>query len=110
MKIYLDDLRAAPEGWTIARTFDEFKQLVDRGEPIEAFSFDHDLGEQSPDGYTVIKWLAAEHPEYFSGEIEMHSHSANPVGRENIEAYIASCRRNSELLLEYKNRKSFDSA
>ena len=99
MKIYLDDLREQPSGWTLARTFQEFKQLIDSGEPIEAIAFDHDLGEGEPEGYDIVKWLAEYKPEVILSS-EITSHSANPVGRENIETFVASCRRNPEALLE----------
>lgn len=102
MKIFLDDLRPAPEGWAAARDFQTFQSLVNSGQPIEAISFDHDLGDSNPDGYAAVKWLAGEHPELFEPSITLTSHSANPVGRDNIEAYIDNCRRHSDLLREYK--------
>ena len=44
MKIWLDDVRPAPEGWLWARDEEEFWGLFAHGEP-EAISLDNDLGE-----------------------------------------------------------------
>jgi hypothetical protein len=111
MKIYLDDIREIPEGWTGARTIEEFKDVVKRvvesGEYVEAISFDHDLGQDKfgvnrPDGYDAVKWLAEHYPEYIVGDTEITAHSANPAGRENIEKYIEFCRKRKELLIDIK--------
>lgn len=105
MKIYLDDLRDPPDAsWTIARTFDEFRELVDSDEPIGAISFDNDLGEGEMEGYDILKWLAEYRPELLVGEQDIEFHSANPKAVENMEAFLQSCRDHREDLLEQKNR------
>ena len=75
MKIFLDDQgRDVRQGWVSedwrrAINFEEFKTLIEEahktGEPIEAISFDNDLGEDEnnsvlPDGYACAKWLVYE--------------------------------------------------
>lgn len=109
MKIYLDDVRPTPIGWTAAKNFSEFKALIDgaqqSGEPIEAVSFDNDLGEGEPEGYDVTKWLAEHHPECIVGEGILTVHSANPVARQAIEGFITSCRKHREILLERKTQE-----
>ena len=108
MRIFIDDLREAPEGYDLARNFGEFQELIkqakEKGEPIESISFDNDLGEGEKEGYEIMKWLAEAHPEYMAGETELKVHSANPKARENMEAYIEFCREHREELLEVKNR------
>ncbi len=48
MKLYLDDLRTCPAGYTLARSVEQAIQRVEMaksvGEPFEAASLDHDLG------------------------------------------------------------------
>ncbi len=58
MKIFLDDVRECPAGWTIARNVDTFIHYLDKykGE-VEAISFDHDMGAEDykgGSGYTAI--------------------------------------------------------
>lgn len=56
IRIYLDDLRQAPEGW--ARTYDaeETVDLIESREgEVEAVSLDHDLGENSLEGRFVAR-------------------------------------------------------
>jgi hypothetical protein len=43
VKVWLDDQRAAPEGWVHVRTPEEAIRLLRRGE-VEELSLDHDLG------------------------------------------------------------------
>lgn len=45
MKLWLDDVRPAPDGWTWAQTAREAVDLINsHGPEIEAVSLDHDLG------------------------------------------------------------------
>lgn len=48
MKMWLDDVRPAPVGWTLVRNYDEavayMEKAMDRGERIDVASLDHDLG------------------------------------------------------------------
>lgn len=114
MKIFLDDLydgeRASwiPEGYVGVRNFSEFKKLLekslDRGENIEGISFDNDLGEGEIDGWEIARWLTENHPEIFSTNPEMHIHSANPSGRENLEHYIRLGMEHYRELIEAKER------
>lgn len=100
MRIYLDDVRPAPHGWSVARTFEEFKGLIESSKQIEAISFDHDMGSGEPTGYDIIKWLSENRPELLIGQTELTTHSANSVGRENIDTYIDFCRRHVKEMLE----------
>jgi hypothetical protein len=47
VRLWHDDVRPAPPGWTWARTNDEAKRLLATGEVTEA-SLDHDLGYEGP--------------------------------------------------------------
>ena len=86
MRVYLDDIREAPEGWTRARTAEEAIALLETGE-VEEISLDHDLGE-GMSGYDVATWM--EMQVALSGFIppKVKVHWANPVGRDNIMAAV----------------------
>lgn len=104
MKIFLDDVREVPKGWTGVINVDEFRRLIEeahsKGEKIEAISFDHDLGENAEDGYDAAKWLSENYPQYILEDVQIDSHSDNPAGKENIEKFVDFCRRRKDLLLE----------
>ena len=87
-KIYLDDERFPKSpGWIIVRNFKEFKhEILTNGLPDE-FSFDHDLGDNEKTGYEIVKWLIDDMNFDIRG-IKINVHSANPVGKKNIEMYI----------------------
>ena len=94
MKLFVGDTREVPDGtWTLVRTAKEAITLLQEHEgEIEEISLDHDLGE-GLDGYHLLKWIEAK--------VFLHSykppgimlvHSANPVGKANMEAAIRSIR------------------
>jgi hypothetical protein len=61
MKIFLDDLRPAPDGWTLAKTaIDAILLLEAEAGNVDEISLDHDLGEPETEvgpGYLVATWL-----------------------------------------------------
>jgi len=91
-KLYLDDERNPPiDGFLIARSFKEARNLLIRDGFPTFISFDHDLGEGGT-GYDFAKYLIEfdlNHdcmPKDFSFAV----HSENPVGKENIEYVLNS--------------------
>jgi len=91
MKIWVDDLRPVPQGYEGAKSVNEAIALIEeaesRGIEIEVLDLDHDLGDYYSDGGDVIKlldWLA-ERETFYPVEI----HTANPVGRANMERMLA---------------------
>ena len=91
MKLWLDDLRPVPDGSEGARSVNEAKQLIleaeHNGIEIEALDLDHDLGDyadQGGDAIRLLDWLA-ERETFYPVEI----HTANPVGRANMERILA---------------------
>lgn len=96
-RLWVDDLRDPANfgraGWTWAKTYDEAIHCLQLGEVLE-ISLDHDLADFTVDvfdelhektGYDIALWMAENDvwpPEGAS------SHSANPVGRNNILAVI----------------------
>ena len=89
-KLYLDDIRIPKtEGWDIVRNYDEFVFWVRLHGIPDELSFDHDLGEDTEKtGLNVAKWLGQYCIEKNTPFPKWNVHSANPVGKANIEAYI----------------------
>lgn len=98
-KLYLDDIRhPADTNYVVARTVEQAQQLIEQYGMPEHISFDHDLGVDEmgniiPSGYDFAKWLVEMD---MNGEITLPTnftfevHSQNPVGAENIRAYLSS--------------------
>lgn len=106
IKLYLDDVRDLPdESYTLVRSYEEAVSFVQDNAIPPFISFDHDLGVDEndkllPTGYDFAKYLVdmdmnniLMFPENFS----FYVHSANPVGKKNIEAYLNN-------YFEFKNK------
>lgn len=90
IKLWLDDVRPAPDGHTLCRSVNEAKKQILRAEEskakIEIIDCDHDLGDYAHDGDDGIKfldWLAERQTFY-----PIALHTMNPVGRENMQRGI----------------------
>lgn len=93
IKVYLDDERPTPEGWTRVYWPNEAIKLLELGN-VEIISLDHDLGDvQSGTGYDVIVWL--EEQVLMHGFIppKITVHSANPPARLKMEAGIRNIEK-----------------
>lgn len=87
MRLYVDDLRSAPDGWVLARTVDEAVSVLRSGQVTE-MSLDYDLGSPNQTGLHVLQWLEVE---VHSGTIRlpcMQAHSGSIVGRRRLEHRI----------------------
>ena len=90
VKIWLDDIRPAPEGYYHCHSVGETKRTIlkceENGRTIGIINCDHDLGDFAKDGGDGIKlldWLAERNRLY---PIEIHT--MNPVGRENMQRVL----------------------
>lgn len=92
MKLWVDDLRLAPNGaeWAWARSVHEAMLLImnteSRNYPFELIDIDHDAGEYAKNGGDYIRlldWLEETGRDY-----PIHIHSMNPVGIQNMRAII----------------------
>ena len=90
MKLWLDDIRIPPKGYTWVHSVNEAKRSIIQnercGNTIEVLDLDHDLGDYAPDGGDAIKlilWLIETERFY-----PIKLHTMNPVGRENMQALI----------------------
>ena len=90
--LYLDDLRDPKDPyWIVCRSTEEaLKEVAARGMPT-SMSLDHDLGGDD----TTMIFLRRLIDEYWVGECppDYIVHSQNPVGRENIIAFMGSWAR-----------------
>lgn len=86
MRIWLDDLRKMPVGYDIHVTTAQqaIELLGNKG--VTDISLDHDLGqEECGTGYDVALWIERQAFLGFLPPLYWQIHSANPVGRSNIE-------------------------
>lgn len=102
MKLWLDDTRPAPEGWMhVASVADAILwcKIIGLSE-VEEISLDHDLGENVATGYDFMKWLENESTKDEFVLPIIHIHSANPVGRVNMQRAIDSINRMRQRALD----------
>lgn len=96
MKLWIDDVRPAPEGYEWVRSVNQAKEFIEvvenahqrhiTDEIIELIDIDHDAGDYVSDGGDYIKlldWLEETGRSY-----PIRIHSKNPVGVERLRAVI----------------------
>ena len=99
MKIWIDDVRPAPDStYRVVRTVNEFKEVIKTYEVmlrvsggkqyyvIELIDIDHDAGNYACDGgdyINILNWLEETGRSY-----PIRIHSMNPVGVENMRRII----------------------
>lgn len=97
MKLWIDDLRPAPAGYTWVKTVNDAKWYIESAEEIEEIfptgtpvikliDIDHDAGNFVRNGGDYIKlldWLEETGRNY-----PIRLHSMNPVGVQNMRAII----------------------
>lgn len=96
MKLWIDDVRPAPEGYVLAKSVNFAKELIIGNEksykanlcenPIELIDIDHDAGDYAQYGGDYIKlldWLEETGRNY-----PIRIHSMNIVGVQNMRAII----------------------
>jgi hypothetical protein len=94
INVYVDDLRDCPDGFRVARTFEEAVKLIENNE-VDILTLDHDLGEDAEgkelqNGYDLVKYIC----ERGLRVNKIYLHTDNPVGRNNMyETLLAAQRR-----------------
>ena len=95
MKLWIDDVRPAPDGYVLYKSVNVAKRKIKENErmnevfhfdDIELIDIDHDAGNFVYDGgdYTkLLDWLEETGRNY-----PIRIHSMNPVGRENMRRII----------------------
>jgi hypothetical protein len=90
-KLYLDDLRKPRgKGWVVVRSYDEAVAYVEENGFPQAVSLDHDLGAGTKTGMDFARYLVEKDLDSNSmpDNFEYNIHSANPVGRANIDGLL----------------------
>ena len=91
IKLYLDDVRNAPEGWHRVLTIHELKQWCrSYWDAITSISLDHDLGYTQDTGYDFLVWLEEflHFNVRYSLTFPIMVHSANPSGAAKMRLAI----------------------
>ena len=97
MKLWIDDIRPAPEGYVWCKSVNDAKYMISkyservigdhiRYDEIEFIDIDHDAGDYAFDGGDYIRlldWLEETDRNY-----PIRIHSQNPVGVENMRRII----------------------
>ncbi len=97
INIFLDDLRKCPNGFILARNYQECINLLTQNQ-VSILSLDHDLGsEYEPTGYDVCKYII-EH-DLFPKSVYLHT--SNPVGRMNMYQLLERYKPASMKLFMY---------
>ena len=91
MKIFLDDVRKAPEGFILLKTCKATITMLMMHD-IEVLSLDHDLGTKDT-GYDVLLWIEQAVALARYNPPKLLVHSANPVGRDKMFQAIKSIER-----------------
>ena len=91
MKIWIDDVRVAPNGYHWFRSVNEVKNFLKaitrlNWNKIELIDIDHDAGDYVNDGGDYIKIL--DWFEEMKCNFPIRIHSMNPVGVENMRRII----------------------
>lgn len=96
--LFLDDIRD-PTGadWVVARSVAEAMGLINQYGLPAAMSLDHDLGDQVPTGKDFLNSLVEIALDNGTtnalSQVQVTVHSANPVGRANMESLWAQAIR-----------------
>lgn len=88
MKLWVDDVRPAPDGWTLATSVAGAMALIENND-IDTISLDHDAGYfaiYGGDYIRILDWLEATG--LGDSIAHYHIHSMNPVGVANMRRII----------------------
>lgn len=93
MKVFLDDERVTPEGWTRVYWPGEAIRLLETG-AVEEISLDHDLGDDDRgNGYDVILWIEEAVALRGFRPPKIYVHSSNASARAKMEAGVLAIER-----------------
>jgi len=104
IKVWLDDVRPAPEGWVACRWPEEVIEFL-KTENVEVVSLDHDLSDpfvtgqgycssvKERTGYDVLVWIEEQVITNNFKPPEIRIHTANSSAREKMVAALTSIKR-----------------
>ena len=110
MKLWIDDLRPAPAGYTWVKTVNDAKWYIESAEEIEGLfptgtpvikliDLDHDAGDYRAAGgdyINILNYLEARAHNGYEVKCAFRIHTMNAVGYVNMKAI---CERNSWTIL-----------
>lgn len=102
LKLFLDDERKPPKGWTLVKDYKSLYRAINENDKIDLISFDHDLGENTLDGYSIIKDMVYNHPDYFNKITEIQFHTSNIVGGKNMYNFLINYKENNKINTKIK--------
>jgi hypothetical protein len=106
IKVYVDDLRKCPEGWTLARTNTDAIRLLHNQE-VEEISIDHDICfynrsihfiKEVAETFKPIAYYLSVMPKEKRPQ-KVYLHSANPVGAHEMKRILEDAGIESEIRL-----------
>jgi hypothetical protein len=100
MKIYLDDIREAPQGWTRTYTAKQTIELL-KNNAVQEISLDHDLafehyaGDYSKEetGYDVLLWIEEQVVTADYVPPVIHIHTGNPSAAIKMRQSVESIQK-----------------
>lgn len=107
MRMFLDDIRVPKHEYdVIVRSYEEAIEFVNINGIPSFISFDHDLGCDEngnllKSGYDFAKWLVdmdIKEIHKFPNDFQFNIHSANPIGKNNINSIL-----NNYFIFKIKN-------
>ena len=96
MKLWLDDIREAPDGWTwYTSPWTALRHVLCMEQEITEWSLDHDLGLDVPSGHDFLSMILTLIDRGCSIHIpeNITLHSMNPVGRDNMLMVLEEIKR-----------------
>jgi hypothetical protein len=91
VNLYVDDLRRYPDGFIIARNYDEAVEVLNNYK-VNILSLDHDLGldedGSEKNGYDIVKYMC----ENGISPKKIYIHTDNVVGRNNMYHTLLGAR------------------
>lgn len=91
INLYVDDIRRCPDGFVVARHYDEAIELLNNN-TINILSLDHDLGIDEygveKNGYDIVKYIC----EHGISPKKIYIHTDNVVGRDNMYYTLIGAR------------------
>ncbi len=92
MRMYIDDIREPKNDYDfVARTSESAIYIMKKEGCPTFISFDHDLGGEDT-AMKVVKWMVEKdldcNGNFIPSKFNFNVHSANPVGKANIEGYL----------------------
>lgn len=93
LKVYLDDERMAPFGWTLVKSARSAIELLESG-CVAQLSLDHDLGNDDVGtGYDVLLWIEEKVALEGFTPPEVSLHTVNASARKKMELAIVKIEK-----------------